>query len=156
MIKPEDLRNEIIKPTLKALAEFNPKLYSEAAVDLLMGTAAVESRLGYNLVQEHGPALGIFQMEEATHEDIWRYLERDKNKLLRELVRMMDVTAEAMVYNLKYAAAMARIRFWYVPEALPETLEGQAAYYKSYYNTHKGAGSVEKYLAMHKKYLGDK
>ena len=117
VIKPEDLREQVIRPTLRMLAEFNPKLYSEAAVELLMGTAASESALGFNLVQVNGPALGIFQMEPTTHDDVWRYLERDGNRALWSLVDSFSLTtdAEEMVYNLQYATAMARIRYWYVP-----------------------------------------
>ena len=110
---------------------------------------------GYAWDGASGPARGIFQMEPATHDDIWRYLDRPKNRILREIVESMGASEDELVYNLRYATAMARIKFWYVPESLPETIEGQAEYYKTYYNTAGGAGSVEKYLAMHKKYLGE-
>lgn len=157
MIKAEDLREQVIRPTLEALAVFNPKLNSEAAIDLLMGTAASESRLGYNLVQEGGPAKGIYQMEAATHDDVWRYLNRPGNRELRLIVRTLakKTDPDELIHNLKYATAMARIRYWYVPEAMPETLEEQAKYWKAHYNTESGAGTPEKYLERHEKYLGE-
>lgn len=156
MIKPQDLREAVIEPVLEALGGFNPKLNSEAAVDLLMGTASAESALGYNLVQDnHGPAMGIFQMEEATHADIYRYLDRHPD--LFNIIDSMTIEhdAEEMIYNLRYAAAMARIRYWYVPEPMPNTREQQAVYWKKFYNTPLGAGTPEKYLARYEKYIGD-
>ena len=66
MIKPDDLRERVIRPTLVALAEYNPLMDTEAAVELLMGTAAQESLLGDHLVQVKGPALGIFKIKPPT------------------------------------------------------------------------------------------
>ncbi|KAF0118141.1 MAG: hypothetical protein FD149_866 [Rhodospirillaceae bacterium] len=57
----------VIRPTLLHLG-----LHSPAAEALLLGTAIQESRLGTYLRQTGGgPALGVYQMEPATHEDIW-------------------------------------------------------------------------------------
>ena len=59
------LRN-LITSVLKEL-----NLHSDNAVNLLMGTAAQESHLGkYRKQIGGGPALGIFQMEPATFNDI--------------------------------------------------------------------------------------
>lgn len=158
VIRPEDLREEVIKPTLTALAAFDERLNSDAAVELLMGTAATESLLGYNLVQEGGPALGIYQMEGNTYTDIRRYLNRDENLELKEIVDSFAGTPEPreMIHNLRFATAMARIRYWYVPEALPENLELQAIYWKEHYNTSSGAGTPAKYMADHARYIGDR
>ncbi len=158
VIKPEDLREEVIRPTLIALAEFDERLGSDASIELLMGTAATESLLGYNLVQDGGPALGIYQMEPETYVDIRRYLSRQENEDLKDIVDSFASTPEPreMVHNLRFATAMARIRYWYVPESLPEELELQAIYYKEYYNTSSGAGTPAKYMADHEKYIGDR
>ena len=135
MIKPEHLREEVIKPTLMALSAFNPKLGADPAVELLMGTAATESDMGYNLVREGGPALGIYQIESATHEDIKRYLNRPDNANLLAIVRGMapDMSDGDLVGNLYYATAIARIKYWMIPEPLPENPDQHAIYWKSYY-----------------------
>src|SRR3546814_18753812 len=69
MINPRDLCQEVIRPTLEKL-----DLYSPAAANLLLGTALTESTIGGAtcLVQKGGPALGIYQIEPATHLDCWR------------------------------------------------------------------------------------
>ena len=46
------------------------KVYSDSAKVLLIGTCDIESNLGTYLYQINGPALGIYQMEPATHDDI--------------------------------------------------------------------------------------
>jgi hypothetical protein len=43
----------------------------QAAEELLLGTALQESGLIYRRQLNNGPALGLFQMEPATHDDIW-------------------------------------------------------------------------------------
>ena len=66
-INTKHLRLYIIRPTLQKI-----NLWSEAAENLLLGTAAQESLLGTYLKQNgNGPALGIYQMEPNTHKDIW-------------------------------------------------------------------------------------
>jgi hypothetical protein len=54
-IRSYDLRQYVIRPTLQRLG-----LWSLAAENLLLGTAAQESKLGYYLHQLEGPALGLY------------------------------------------------------------------------------------------------
>ena len=61
-IKASELRQYVIRPTLKAI-----NLWSIAAENLLLGTAAQESQLGHYLTQVKGPALGIYQIEQSVH-----------------------------------------------------------------------------------------
>ena len=67
MIDRHQLDRDIIEPVLSRLHAASP-----AARALLLGTAAQESAMGRYIRQlRGGPALGIFQMEPATHDDIW-------------------------------------------------------------------------------------
>jgi len=64
---PGQLRGDIVYPTLHYIG-----LWSDAAETLILGTIAQESRCGEYVKQVGGgPALGICQMEPATHDDIW-------------------------------------------------------------------------------------
>src|SRR5258706_9966058 len=65
-INCSQLRDIIIKPALIAIG-----LNSEAAINLLLGTAAQESNMGTYVKQTTGPALGLFQCEPLTYDDIW-------------------------------------------------------------------------------------
>jgi len=144
----------VVTPTLKWL---DPHVrYSLAAERLLLGTAWHESNGLRYLDQvdpgpdDPGPAVGVYQMEPATHRDIWRnYLEYHdsltaKIKLLR--APYPDPSAQLRT-NLAYATAMARLQYYRHPAPLPELddLDGLAAYAKRYFNTRKGKATVADY-----------
>jgi len=147
------VRLYIIRPTLVAL-----DLWSQPAEDLVLGTAIQESRLQYLRQLGGGPALGLWQMEPATHEDIWNnYLEPKPQlriKVLGAAGFYVRPTAEALVYNLRYAAAMCRVHYLRVPGAIPADLRGQAEYWKRSYNTPLGKGTPAQYVASWRAMVG--
>ena len=143
----EQLRELIVRPVLQHL-----ELWSAAAENLVLGTALVESKAEY-IHQVRGPALGLWQMEPATHDDIWvNFLQY--NSTLRELVKELQSPAQItagsneLIGNLYYGAAMCRIHYRRVKDPLPQAkdAEGMARYWKDFYNTSRGAGTVEKAL----------
>ncbi|MFG6485445.1 hypothetical protein ACG04R_02105 [Roseateles sp. BYS78W] len=140
-------RDDIITPTLQAIG-----LHSDAAVELLLGTALQESKLVYRTQIGGGPARGLFQMEMATHDDIFdnylKYRSTLRNAVL-QLKSAPDADAEEeLTNNDAYAAAMARVLYKRAPAALPSAgkLSDMAAYWKQYYNTLFGAGTVSQYM----------
>lgn len=156
-INADQLRHDVIRPTLKRIA-----LYSKAAENLLMGTAAQESHLGTYLRQMGGgPAVGIFQMEPATHYDLWHNYLRYKVSLANEIRAIAGVPldripkAEAMVGNLYYATAMARIHYLRRPEALPlaDNPVDLGEYWKRYFNTHLGRGTVDEFVHNYNRFV---
>lgn len=147
-------RDLVIRPTLKAIG--GPQ-DSEAAVQLLLATALHESRLEFLKQHPTGPALGVYQMEPATHDDHFRWLDsghmrEGRDGLPTRAVRAFDFgpyESDRLVYDVRYATAFARIHYWRIPEALPEAGDaaGMAAYWKRYYNTHLGAGTEDQFMA---------
>lgn len=141
------VRYEIVRPVLKSLS-----LWTPAAENLVLGTGITESRLKYIKQIGKGPALGLWQMEPATHNDLWTsYLYY--NEALAALVRQYAPRAYPGTYppaehlkdSLKYAAAMCRIHYRRIKAAMPENnAVSLAVYWKKYYNTPLGAGTVEK------------
>lgn len=133
-------------------------MWSPEAEELLIGTAAHESQLGRYIVQVGGPALGVFQMEPATFQDLYRTFLAYNNKLMGRIhgvIPMTGRTAYHMVTDLRYACVMARLKYYRVPEPLPaaDDIQGQARYWKQHYNTPKGRGTVEQYVADYRKYV---
>ena len=138
---------------IETLREIN--MCSPAAVNLLMGTAAQESNMGEYIKQIHGPALGIFQLEPKTCLDIEKYLQY-KPKLYGYV---LDNTAACspgeLSWNLKFAIIMCRYHYWRVPEKLPEFYNtwGMALYWKKYYNSSIGRGTVAEFVANYERYV---
>ncbi len=145
---PQDFVTLIIEPVLCHL-----DAHSVSAAQLLLGTAVHESGgLKHRRQVGGGPALSFFQMERATHDDIWANYLRYKKSLAASITSLMtDANANKhneLEFNDNYAAGMARAHYRRVSQALPEAndLEGHANYWKAHYNTSLGAGTPTKYL----------
>jgi len=163
-IRASHFRHLLVQPVLEVLGKANPALNSEAAANLLMGTAAQESKLGHYMHQLGGPAMGPFQIEDPTYQDtLGRYLGRDENSAMRDAVESFLYRGTAvldsrqLITNMPLGCAIARIKFWMAPEALPEAedIEGLADYWKRHYNTMAGAGTSEEFMASYEKYVGN-
>jgi len=152
MLNVKQFKSLVLDPTLK-----EAELYSSDASDLILGTLLAESNLEHIKQIGGGPAVGLLQMEPATFDDIfYRYLNRTDKKELKHIVDMFLIPEHPsytitrpfyqLITNLPFAVLMARIRYLMVPAPIPKTIEGQAAYWKQYYNTEEGAGTIEKYL----------
>ena len=149
-MKYSQVKEHIVIPVLKQMSI----PYSEEAVELLLMTCAHESNGGKYIKQIEGPALGIYQMEPSTHDDIWNNYLEFRMELKRDLTSQSafyDVDASEMIGNMYYATAMARIHYWRVPEPIPKLYQGLsesglAQYCKDHYNTHLGKATPEKYL----------
>lgn len=155
-MKAEQLRTHIIQPVLKYLG-YGGKNVEE----LLLLTAAQESAMGKYIHQLNGPALGIYQMEPQTHDDIWSNYLKYKSDLSTKVQKwnlnssFPYDNAYQMCGNLYYATAMARIHYLRVSEPIPEAGVGirLAEYYKEYYNTHLGAATPDEALGNYNKYV---
>jgi hypothetical protein len=146
-IDAAQLRDLIIRPTLESLG-----MYSKAAEQLVLGTACHESECGQWLKQIRGPALGIYQMEPATHGDIinnWLMHNADLYGRVMRVVGDGRFSADRLVYDLRYATVMCRLHYRRRPEPLPDAGDWAAisGYWKQFYNTRHGKGRPEQFLA---------
>ena len=157
MISPKDLREQVIRPTLKDMG-----MWSEAAENLMMGTAAQETDLGFWLVQRNGgPGRSIYSVEKDTHESLWdHYLSRYPQlaSKIRGYVSQHDFTKtpesmhSELTTNLKYATAIARIQYWQRPEPLPDANDILALgeYWDKFYNINDEVGTPEEFVESYK------
>lgn len=160
---PTQFRELIVRPVLKYLEPEIP--YSKEAEDLLCMTAAHESLLGRYVKQVNGPALGVYQMEPATHDDIYNNFLISKPLLETAVVDMVGIRKDLtgyLVTDLAYATAMARVHYWRVPEPLPKLKSNYADYLmelgryaKKYYNTDLGKATPLHYYTAYIKYYGE-
>ena len=124
-------------------------------------TAAHESGGFVHRRQIGGPALGIFQMEPATHDDIWEHYLIARSYLRASIRAVIPIgpipKAEYMETSDPYACAMARAHYRRVSEPLPDAgdLGGMAAYAKRHWNTPAGAATPQKYLDAYRRHVLD-
>ena len=140
-IDRKQLRSYIIRPALSPHG-----LWSANAEELLMLTAAKESKLGFWIHQlGNGPALSPWQVEPATFD--WlrgtfpQYLGgRDSSEL---------------VHDLRLGALAARVRYLVDPDPLPHAhdIMGMAMLWKRIFNTVKGKGTVDEAVEAYQKYV---
>ena len=139
-----DFLREVIRPVLQ-----RAKLWSHPAEYLLLRTAKTESNLDA-LVQRGGPALGVYQIEPATHNDIWKnYLAFRPIIASRVMAHSCSVPQHRqLIWNLGYATLIARLVYLRSPLPLPDAgdMDGQALMWKKVYNTIKGRGTVSHFI----------
>ena len=141
------LLDYVIRPALRQIGAGGLR-----AERLVLGTIAHESEGGKYLAQlGDGPARGIAQIEPFTHESLYvHFLSRYPELRARLLGLSRSVAApdhDELSFNLRYAAAVCRIKYLSIPAPLPEPTPAQLArYWKRYYNTYLGRGTVEGFL----------
>lgn len=139
MLNCDQLTELVIKRAL-----YDLQLLSDDAVELMIFTCANESLGGSYLHQVNGPALGIYQMEPATYNDIWHNYIQHKSSILIQLIHNFQAPTmpneDRLIYDLRFATAMARLHYARVSEPIPNAkdIKGIFEYYKKYYNTSAG------------------
>ena len=150
-------RECIVRPTLQEL-----QLYSPEAEELLIMTMAHESKGGTYFKQMSGPALGVYQMEPRTYDDIWAHYIANNPKLMVLMLNacqyLQKPPATHLLWNLKLSTMMARVYYVRIREVIPEAdnLTGLSEYAKKYWNTSMGKATPEDYLIAYNKYMGKK
>lgn len=153
------LRESVVRPILKYM-----DMWSQAAEELILGTAAQESHMGQYLVQLGcGPALGIYQMEPNTFYDIQENFLDYRPNLKAKVASLSGFggtavaghhpecddfpVAEELIGNLFFSTAMTRVHYLRAPTALPDALDvdGLAEYWKQWYNTPGGKGTAQEF-----------
>ena len=133
---------------------YDINMHSDNAVDLVYRTGMVESRYEYISQVGSGIARSFWQVESATAKDsIDNYLGFRPKKLMLCAKAMhvdSDWLADATQDELKdllwgsivAGIVFCRLKYWRVPHKIPNTVEGQAEYYKKYYNTETGKADI--------------
>lgn len=119
-----ELREQIIGPTLKYLG-----INSSIAEELLLGTAALESKL--NPLCHEADGLGIYQITPEQHRQIWDdYLafKPDLASKVRGLAsqhRFLQDPDQELSWNLSYATAIAWLIYQREGVVLPKSADSQ-------------------------------
>ena len=144
----EQLLNLVVKPTLKDIKN-GPS--GETAIMMII---AHESLRGEYLKQyPTGPAWGLINMEEITHDDTWENGDSIwDNALKLGIITKEEYQAEAhpshkrLAWDLKYNVFMARQRLFMKQGKLPTDLKELNDYLKQYWNSIDGAAKDDSYI----------
>ncbi len=140
----------------------NLGLYSPEAVSLIYNTGLVES--GYRFLRQmgSGPARGFFQCEPWVAVDICNNYLKYRDKRLKKASSASNVYWHTFIdpnesdwdfileSNLAAQIVMCRLHYRRVPKPIPDKddIPGQAEYWKKYYNTDKGRGTIQHFLSV--------
>lgn len=133
----------------RVLTDFDERMATQAGVNLVMGTAAVESKFGTYLVQlKSGIAKSIFQIEAPT----FNWL---KVVYMTKYPILQPTYFEQIEWDLRWAIIYCRLRYWINPLELPaeDDINGLAKYWKNIYNTYKGKGKISDFVKAYNKYV---
>ena len=141
------------------------KFASPSAIDLVVSTGIVESRYEYIRQMGNGPARSFWQVEPATAVDNCVHYLKHRPDLIKSCAKasLVDVKywqmydeeiwSEILEKNIAAGIIHCRLKYWRVPKPMPNSLEGQAAYWKKYYNTEGGKGDPEHFIESVKKWM---
>ena len=146
MLSVTSIRTQVIYPALNKMG-----MWSEAVGELVLGTAIVESNLTCLKQHGDGPALGLWQVESATHEDLYANYLNYRPEMMSSLMELRSPALnmnENLATNLMYGATVCRLFYYRKIDPLPEAgdIEGLGKFWKKHYNTPLGAGTVPKYV----------
>ncbi len=153
-----ELRQWVIKPTLKRLG-----VYSKAAENLLLATAAQESGLGSHLKPAGQRALGIYQIHSLSHRHIWddHLAQRsDMASIVRGLASQHDFLSQPhaeLATNLSYATAIAWFMYARHDDfSLPKNndVKTLASLWKRFYHP-KSNSSIEDFNENFQRYISE-
>ena len=141
------------------------KFASDDAIHLVLATGIVESRYEYIRQMGDGPARSFWQVEAATAVDNLAHYLKHRKKLMGKCAEasLVDLKhwqnldeklwEEILEKNIAAGIVHCRLKYWRVPKKMPNSIEGQAEYWKKYYNTEGGKGDPEQFIEACKKYL---
>ena len=132
---------------------------------LVFNTGLVESKYVY-LMQKGGSniARGLFQCEPHSAVDTCKNYLKYRKTLMKSVAEVSYLDwkyftdpneqswRDILTYNIAAQIIMCRLHYRRVPKALPQTIPEQATYWKKYYNTAKGRGTVAHFINIVEKY----
>jgi len=127
---------------------------SEEARAMIFATGKAES--GFRaLEQMGGPAVGFFQVEPATIQDVWDNYVFYRPEIKTDLYALGFDDGDmkhSVMSSVALQVAFARLQYRRFKDPLPsaQDMQSQAKYWKKFYNTELGRGTIEHFLEANK------
>ena len=152
----DQFRAYIVRDALKTAG-----WWSQAAENLILGTAIAESNLSKLIQVGCGVARGVWQIEGRSYVDLLGYIKRNpgKAKTILSVCNMATLpdNVDAVISNLRYACLIARMFYYRVPDPIPAFDDASAMcnYYIQHYNC-GGKATAERDLPIFRSVCSNK
>jgi len=115
---------------------------------LLSETAMAETHYGDTPDLHFTSGYGVFQFDKVAFADTIARTSKERKALIKRVynIDLDNVDIIALQWSPLLSCIMARLFYLLRAGAIPTTLEGRAEYWKKYYNTRLGAGTVSHYI----------
>lgn len=123
---------------------------NKTAPALLIETAGAETHFGTYKDTTLFAGMGITQFDALPFQDVKdRVSLKDKKKIKDHFDIDIDLVEwEHLRYNPLLCFIFTRLKYKKIPDAIPDTLEDRARYWKKWYNSYAGKGTIEHYLEV--------
>lgn len=124
------------------------------AENLLIETLQQETHIGeFKDTTPNGAGRGIAQFDKKGFYDcVQRAKTEEINKIIRSLgMDIWSLSHDDLNFSPLASIVLCRLKYKRIPEPIPTTVNGRASYWKKYYNSWRGKGTVEEYLENSKK-----
>jgi hypothetical protein len=141
---------------VRAVCDVLPGSDKDLAVMLMLETAAAETQYGTMVdPTARGAGRGLFQCDDLPFYDTVR---RTPPVILARIrvafgIDLTKVEPKDLDYSPLLSAIICRLFYLLRPGSIPATIEERAAYWKKFYNTRLGRGTIEHYLTSAKRHV---
>ena len=144
-----------IKDTVNYICSILGNGANNNACKLLLETAGAETALGKTRDLTIGAGQGICQFDRIGFDDVVERIKLSDYIIIQERmgIDIKLVRWEDLRYNVLLSFLFARLKYKKIPEEVPTTMEKRAIYWKKYYNSTLGKGTLGHYLSANKKQL---
>lgn len=121
----------------------------ENAEKLLWETAGAETARGDTPDLTLHSGYGIMQFDNAGFEEVKRRTRQSVKEKIKQAfgIDIDRVTIQELQHSPLLSVIFARLYYMLIPKPIPDNIVGRAEYWKKYYNTYAGSGTVEHYLS---------
>lgn len=119
---------------------------------LLSETAMAETAYGDTPDLHPTSGYGLFQFDKVGFEDTRKRTPQAKKDLIKKIygIDIDNVSILSLQWSPLLSTIFARLFYLLRPGAIPTDIIGRANYWKTYYNTKSGAGTITHYLEANK------
>ncbi len=120
----------------------------EPARRLLLETASAETLMGKAIDTSWNTGIGIMQFDEIGFDDVKQRTPQSKKDLVLKAygIDIDRVNHTDLRWSPLLSVIFARLKYMLVPSKIPTNIQGRAAYWKRWYNSELGAGTIEHYV----------